>query len=108
MKLLPRPGTARRPRSDDSLGQGMDAVIMLVMFLGLGYGLDRLFGTVPVFMIVLTIVGSVGLFARFYYGYARRMEEHDAVRLAKLAGPKVAVAAVEAERNAPGDDRTAS
>ena len=83
---------------------------MLVLFLGLGYGLDRLFGTVPVVMIALTVLGSIGLFARFYYSYANKMEEHDAERLAKLAGPKIAVAAAEAERNdtTRPDDRAAN
>lgn len=87
MKLLPRPPKNVRVNTEDSLGHGMDAVIMLAIFLGVGYGLDRLFGTVPVFMIAMTVIGSVGLFARFYYQYERKMDEHDERRLAKLAGP---------------------
>ena len=71
MKLLPRPPKNVRVNTDDSLGHGMDAVIMLAIFLGAGFGLDRLFGTMPVFMIVMTVLGAVGLFARFYYAYAR-------------------------------------
>ncbi|MGA9277289.1 MAG: AtpZ/AtpI family protein [Ilumatobacter sp.] len=73
--------------SQDSLGHGMDAVIMLVLFLGIGYGLDWLAGTQPIFMIVMTVIGAVGLFARFYYQYAEKMDQHDQDRLAKLAGP---------------------
>jgi hypothetical protein len=87
MKLLSRPPKNTRVNSEDSLGHGMDAVIMLAIFLGAGFGLDRLFGTMPVFMIVLTVVGSIGLFARFYYQYEAKMDEHDERRLAKLAGP---------------------
>jgi ATP synthase protein I len=87
MKLLPRPPKNVRVNTDDSLGHGMDAVITLVIFLGVGFGLDRLFGTMPVFMIAMTVLGAVGLFARFYYQYAARMDEHDQRRLAKLAGP---------------------
>jgi F0F1-type ATP synthase assembly protein I len=88
MKLLPTPPNAEKVRanSDDSLGHGMDAVIMLAIFLGLGWGLDIIFGTIPVFMITMTVIGSVGLFARFYYSYGRRMDRHDADRVAKLAG----------------------
>ena len=91
MKLLPTPPSAddRRANSEDSLGHGMDAVIMLAIFLGLGWGLDTIFGTIPVFMIVMTVLGAIGLFARFYYAYGRRMERHDADRRAKLAGPGV-------------------
>jgi ATP synthase protein I len=87
MKLLPRPPKDVRVNSEDSLGHGMDAVIMLAIFLGAGYGLDRLFGTTPMFMIILTVIGAVGLFARFYYSYSAKMDEHDEKRLAKLAGP---------------------
>jgi hypothetical protein len=86
MKLSPTPTKDVRATSKDSLGHGMDAVIMLAIFLGLGFGLDSLFGTTPLFMIILTVIGSVGLFARFYYSYEARMDEHDAERLAKLAG----------------------
>jgi F0F1-type ATP synthase assembly protein I len=59
---------------------------MVAIFLGLGWGLDIIFGTIPVFMITMTVIGSVGLFARFYYSYGRRMDRHDADRVAKLAG----------------------
>ena len=88
MKLLPTPPSADdvRANSEDSLGHGMDAVIMLAIFLGLGWGLDSIFGTIPVFMIAMTVIGSIGLFARFYYSYGRRMDRHDAERVAKLAG----------------------
>lgn len=74
MKLLPIK-TDVRVNTEDSLGQGMDAVIMLLVFLLAGFGLDRLFGTMPVFMIVMTIVGSVGLFFKFKYRYEARMDE---------------------------------
>jgi ATP synthase protein I len=78
MKLL-RP--KKRVNAHDSLGQGMDAVIMLVLFFAAGFGLDRIFETTPLFMIGLTIIGSVGLFAKFKYRYDARMEELEAERL---------------------------
>ncbi len=87
MKLLTRltrPNT--RVNTEDSLGHGMDAVLVLGLFLLGGFGLDRLFGTTPVFMIVMTVLGSIGLFAKFKYRYDERMDEHEADRLAKLAG----------------------
>ena len=61
MKLLPRPPKNVRVYSDDSLGHGMDAVIMLAIFLGAGFGLDRLFGTTPIFMIVMKQTDHVTL-----------------------------------------------
>ena len=87
MKLLPRPPKNVRVNADDSLGHGMDAVIMMAIFLGAGYGLDRVFATMPIFMIVLTVIGAIGLFARFYYSYAAKMDEHEERRRSKLAGP---------------------
>ena len=45
MKFLPI-NTSKRVNTGDSLGHGMDAVIMLAIFLLGGYGLDRLFGTI--------------------------------------------------------------
>ena len=84
MKLL---RTNTRVNSEDSLGHGMDAVIVLVLFVAGCYGLDQLFGTIPVFMIVMTVLGAIGLFAKFKYRYEQRMNELDAERLAKLAGP---------------------
>jgi ATP synthase protein I len=82
MKLLPRPPKDVRVNTQDSLGHGMDAVIMIVIFLGAGFGLDRLFGTVPVFMIVMTVIGAIGLFARFYYQYSAKMDQHADERVA--------------------------
>jgi len=100
MKLLPRPPKNVRVNSQDSLGHGMDAVIMLMLFVGVGYGLDRLFGTLPLFMIVLTVLGSVGIFARFYYQYAAKMDQHDDERRAKLAGPARPAATADANGEA--------
>lgn len=96
MRLLPKVRTDVRVNTEDSLGHGMDAVIVLAIFLGAGFGLDRLFGTMPVFMIIMTVLGSVGLFAKFYYSYELRMDEHDAQRLAKLQGPSASVSNDEA------------
>ena len=87
MKLLPRPPKNVRVNAEDSLGHGMDAVIMMAIFLGVGYGLDRLFNTVPLFMIVMSVLGAVGLFARFYYRYEAKMDEHEERRRAKLEAP---------------------
>lgn len=96
MRFLPKVRTDARVNTEDSLGHGMDAVIVLAIFLGAGYGLDRLFGTIPVFMIIFTVLGAVGLFAKFYYSYESRMDEHDAERLAKLQGPSASVSNDEA------------
>jgi F0F1-type ATP synthase assembly protein I len=63
----------------------MDAVIVIGLFFAAGFGLDRLLGTQPVFMIALTILGSIGLFMTFRYRYEARMQELEAERLARRA-----------------------
>ena len=81
--LLPmnRPPKQSRVNTEDSLGLGIEVAIILALFFAIGYGLDRLFGTTPIFMIVFTILGAVGLFAKFKYRYDDRMAEHEAERL---------------------------
>ena len=70
----------------DGPGHGMDAVVTLCIFVGIGFGIDRLAGTLPIFMIVFTVLGSIGLFAKFKYRYDEKMNQLEAERLDKLAG----------------------
>ena len=84
MRLLPVKKTTRVD-ARDAMGHGMDAVIMLVLFLGAGYGLDQVFGTTPLFRIAMTVLGSVGSFLKFKYRYNDRMDELEAQRLGKHA-----------------------
>lgn len=86
MKLLPKNTRVNR---EDSLGHGMDAVIMLTLFFLAGWGLDSLLGTTPVFMITLTVVGAVGLFAKFFYRYKARMEDLERQRRERSASSHV-------------------
>lgn len=85
MKLLPK---QPRVNTEDSLGMGIEVAIILAMFFGLGFGIDYLLGTTPIFMIVMTLLGSVGLFAKFKYRYDERMDYHEAQRVAALAARK--------------------
>jgi F0F1-type ATP synthase assembly protein I len=101
MKLLPI-NTQKRVNTEDSLGHGMDAVIMLVLFLLAGFGLDRLFGTMPIFMIVMTVIGSVGLFLKFKYSYDARMEELEAQRSGSAANKAAAPLDSETDVSDPG------
>ncbi len=82
-----------RVDTQDSLGHGLDAVLTLVLFLLVGFGLDSWFGTIPVFMIVMTVLAAIGLFAKFKYRYDERMDELEAERLAKLGGAGAAAGA---------------
>lgn len=86
MRLLPfKKLTQTRLAPGDSLGHGMDAAILLALFLVAGYGLDRVFGTMPVFMIAMSVLGSVGIFTKFKYNYEAKMDEHEANRIGRPA-----------------------
>ena len=62
MKLLPKNTRVNR---EDSLGHGMDAVIMLGLFFLAGWGLDSVFGT-------MNHYGNVDMFAgRFNEAYRK-------------------------------------
>lgn len=62
------------------MGLGIEAAVILALFLGFGYLIDRLAGTMPIFMIVMTVLGAVGLFAKLKFRYDEKMDEHAARR----------------------------
>ncbi len=72
--------------TDDKLGIGIDVALVTLVFLGLGYLLDRWLDTKPVFMIVLVVLGLVGEFVRFWYAYNSKMKGLEAERAAKGRG----------------------
>ena len=82
MKLLPK---QTRVDTQDGLGLGIEAAVIMALFFGVGAGLDWLFGTTPLFMIVFTVLGAVGLFAKWKYRYDDRMNELEAERTARSA-----------------------
>lgn len=84
MKLLPK---QTRVDTQDGLGLGIEAAVIMALFFGVGAGFDWLFGTTPLFMIVFTLLGAVGLFAKWKYRYDDRMNELEAERTAKTANP---------------------
>ena len=100
MKLLPTPRltTTKKVNTSEPLGLGFDAAVVLMLFFGLGALIDWLVGTTPIFMIVMTLLGAVGVFTRFYYRYDANMAEHEARR-------QRAAAAQGAARHSSIDDR---
>jgi F0F1-type ATP synthase assembly protein I len=75
---------SRKPvSSDDNIGRGMDLALVTLVFLGVGYLLDRIFDTKPVFMIIMVVLAIVGLTARMWYGYEAQMRDHEADREAQ-------------------------
>lgn len=99
MKLLPSPPSlTRTTRSGDALGQGVDAALVVAVFLGIGFALDRWLGTTPWFMIGCFLLAMVGLFYTWKTRYSARMDEleaqrrHDATRHGQ---PAVAESTIE-------------
>lgn len=82
MKLLPK---QTRVDTQDGLGLGIEAAVIMALFFGVGAGFDWLFDTTPVFMIVFTVLGAIGLFAKWKYRYDDRMNEHEAARAARAS-----------------------
>jgi F0F1-type ATP synthase assembly protein I len=87
MKLLPK---NPRVNTSEPLGHGFDAAIVVALFFGLGWLIDHLLGSTPLFMIVMTIFGAIGVFVRFWYRYDERMAQHEAERAEKSAAQAAA------------------
>jgi F0F1-type ATP synthase assembly protein I len=80
------------PQSDQTLGRGMDFALVVLVFLGIGYVLDRWLGTRPLFMIGLVVFAVVGQFIKMYFDYTATMQELEAQRTAgKRAAPRATV-----------------
>ena len=62
----------------ETLARGIEFALTLAIFFGMGYGLDRLTGLLPVFTIVFVVVGLVGLVTKSYYTYEAKMRALDA------------------------------
>jgi hypothetical protein len=69
VKLIPR----KPVNADDNVGRGMDLALVTLLFLGIGYGLDRWLGTQPVFMIGLVVFALVGQSISMWYRYNASM-----------------------------------
>jgi F0F1-type ATP synthase assembly protein I len=74
MKLL-RPHVRVDPK--DQVGQGMDAVFVLVLFFGIGFFIDRQVGSTPWAMLIATTLGAVGVFYKLKMAYEAKMSAHE-------------------------------
>lgn len=86
MKLIP-PTPRVHGAGNSTSTQGLDAAITVVLFLGVGYLLDRWLGTTPIFMIVMTLLAAIGWFAKFKYRYELDMARHEAEFAARRGQP---------------------
>ena len=56
---------------------GFELVFSPLLLALVGYGLDRLLGTLPVFTIIFAVVGLVGAVVKLYFTYRYEMEQHE-------------------------------
>ncbi len=92
MKLLPQ---QTRVATDDALGMAIEIAVVMALFIGGGFALDRWLGMLPLFMIVGTVLGAVGLFTKHKYRYDEKMDALEAERQGAIAQRRAATA----ERN---------
>jgi F0F1-type ATP synthase assembly protein I len=57
---------------------GFELVFSPLLLALVGYGLDRLLGTLPVLTIIFAVVGLSGAVVKLYFTYRREMEQHEA------------------------------
>jgi F0F1-type ATP synthase assembly protein I len=76
------PQKSRGNGADAGLGQGMEMALMLAVFFGLGWLIDRAAGTQPAFMIGFTVFAMVGQSVRMWVEYDARMKRLEAERKA--------------------------
>jgi F0F1-type ATP synthase assembly protein I len=63
---------------DDAWSRAMELALTPVVAGGLGYAVDRVLGTLPVFAIVFLVLAVVATFIKMYYAYDAKMKTHDA------------------------------
>lgn len=61
----------------DGLTRAVELALTPLVFGLIGYGIDRLAGTSPIFAVVLAAFGLLGMVARFWYGYDQEMRTHE-------------------------------
>jgi F0F1-type ATP synthase assembly protein I len=83
MKLFSPPRVTTDGASE-SLTQGIDNALAVALLFGIGFLLDRWLGTSPWLMIVFTVLGGIGMFAKMKYRYDEQMARHEAERRERL------------------------
>ena len=84
MKLLPKP---KAPVAlEPGVSHGMELAGSVVVFFGIGFGIDAWLGTTPLFMIVLVLFAVVGQFIKMYYVYSSAMRNLEQKRVEESRG----------------------
>jgi len=62
----------------DSLARAFEFAVTPAIFGFLGYLLDRAIGTLPVFLILFSLICVVGIMIKSFYAYDEEMKAHEA------------------------------
>ncbi len=65
-------------QEDDAWSRAIELALTPVVAAGIGYLIDRVVGTEPIFTIVFLVLAVVGTFVKMYYAYDTKMKAHDA------------------------------
>ena len=84
MKFIPKP----KPVSgmNTNVPQGVELAVGILVFFLIGLAIDSWLGTMPIFMIVLTVFSVIGNFVRMYYSYSLTMDKLEAQRAENASG----------------------
>jgi F0F1-type ATP synthase assembly protein I len=58
----------------DALATAFEFAATVAIFFAIGYGLDRWFGTTPVFMVVLFLFALIGKSVKLFFTYSADLE----------------------------------
>jgi Putative F0F1-ATPase subunit Ca2+/Mg2+ transporter len=82
-----------------SQSQGFELALTPAVFGLIGYGIDRLLGTVPAVTIVLAVFAFVGVAVRMWFGYDAQMKvEQERYRVRKAELDALEAVSTEAKR----------
>lgn len=60
-----------------AMSRGLELAVTLVLMVGLGWLVDRWFGTYPLFTIVFSVVGFAGIGVKLWLGYDLEMRKEE-------------------------------
>jgi hypothetical protein len=86
VQLVPNRRRLLAPGIGDTLARGFEWAATIAVFLGLGYVLDRVFDTTPLFLVLCFVFALVGQTVRAFLHYGDEIDRESAARRA-LARP---------------------
>ena len=60
-----------------TLNKGFEFAVMMALFGGIGFVIDRALGTSPIFVALLMVIAFVGQTARLWYAYVAAMQRYE-------------------------------